>query len=193
MCYVQFGILYLISIYYHALHLCYDDLYYAYLNDVKRNVNFFTQDSLKEISINMIVYLNIIMNFLDIYYIIEHSSLMLHAFAYYWMHYDCFEMNFVLFPRLKSDIIIIKIINIHIFVWRRFDLLNISLLLFLATFSLHICTFFSISLQCFLAIQLQLPFVFLFSLIFLQAGSRQEPHWVINAKPTYCRSLRTSV
>ena len=30
-------------------------------------------------------------------------------------------------------------------------------------------------------------------LIYLQAGTRQEPHWVINAKSTYCRSLQTLV
>ena len=33
--------------------------------------------------------------------------------------------------------------------------------------------------------------VCLFSLIYLQAGTRKEPYWVINAKPTYCRSLQT--
>ena len=36
-------------------------------------------------------------------------------------------------------------------------------------------------------------FACLFSLIYLQAGTRQEPYWVINAKPTYCRSPQTLV
>ena len=37
-------------------------------------------------------------------------------------------------------------------------------------------------------------FVFVFfPLIYLQAGTRQQPYWVINAKPTYYRSLQTLV
>ena len=30
-------------------------------------------------------------------------------------------------------------------------------------------------------------------LIYLQAGTRQEPKWVINVKPAYCRSQQTIV
>ena len=34
----------------------------------------------------------------------------------------------------------------------------------------------------------------LFKMIYLQIRTRQEPpYWVINAKPTYCRSRQTSV
>ena len=35
--------------------------------------------------------------------------------------------------------------------------------------------------------------VCLFSLIYLQAGTGQEPYWVNSAKAMYCRSLQTLV
>ena len=39
----------------------------------------------------------------------------------------------------------------------------------------------------------ELTIVCLFLLIYLQAETRQEPHWVISAMPTYCRSPQTLV